>query len=575
MAKKGKAEPEEAVATPEELAAAAAEQAAVIGAIVSDVVTGVADAAVERRLRRLEVPFAAATLLHDVSRALQLCFVASDAGDDVACDPSWVADAEPAPAPIDTWATGVVPVKSRRAVPRDATDAVSVAESVRSVRGSGRSRKAANAEASSPEKDAPQIIVREPEVRAPDPPPDTDWSVAFISGSEPMQEATPESEAEQQAMRLFEQRATQRRERQMRMLREQRTREERSAKVAKQYRGKLVTFDDNGEIIVVKPIDAAKLPRSAPLGVDFEGEHATKAGKSSSSASASSSSGNSPKRGGTAASRGGANRAHQRGFFLGSQSVQPSLMSTIKLVPGVNVAEAGQERRGPEAARDPGHMSRAAFLAMQDEMELNSGAGGAPEMEDADASPTSPAGSRAGSRASSPTPRMGGSASPRQRESSSPRPASRLLSRQGQGGTPGMPDYDPLDGAEARERARTAGSSAAWEDENETLTAASDWGVTQQPEGRPNIAAVPTKPNSRQRKLTHGTRPPPRDRPGHSPNSKKRFLPSLSGAAAAGSSGTQRDIASASSDLPVSSKNQYGTLTMSKSARSLLDVRRK
>jgi hypothetical protein len=564
--------PTEEAAAPTEEAEAA--KAAMIDSIVSEVVGSVADAAVERRMRRLEVPFAAATLLHDVSRALQLCFVERDEGDDVANDPSWEADVEPLPAPIDTWATGVVPIKARRSVERD--DAVSVAaESVRSFGMGGRSSRRGRkgeADAASAGSSQAHIIVREPEVRPPDAPPETDWSAAFISGSDPMaEEAGEPSEAEQQALLLFEQRVAKRRDRQLRMLKEQHKREERDSKVAKQYRGKNVTFTDQGDIIVVKPIAAGKLPRSAPLKVEFDAEGKLDVKTSPVAKRASVSPSRRGERTSSAASGRGSGRGRNGGpggFFVGSQSVQPSLMNTIKLTAGVDVAEGGQEREGPQAGRDPAHMSRAAFLAMQDEMVLQSGEGEEDEEEDelggGRASPSF-GDATEGLAARSPSASM----SPRAQSRQQSRGASRGASRQG------MPDVDPLDGAEYRERARTAGSTLAWEDENEILTGASDWGVNQ-PRGDVAIPAVPEKPNSRQRQLIHGTRPPPRARPGDSPpgqrKGKRGFLPSVPGAkgAAAG-----RDVATAKGSLPVQKSNAYGTLAMSKSARSLLEVDRR
>ena len=479
-----------------------AAKAAMIDSIVSEVVGSVADAAVERRMRRLEVPFAAATLLHDVSRALQLCFVEHDEGDDVANDPSWVADVEPIPAPIDTWATGVVPIKARRSVERD--DAASVAADSSIGMGGGRSsrrgRKGEADAASAETSQQGQIIVREPEVRPPDAPPETDWSAAFISGSDPMaDEAGEPSEAEQQALLLFEQRVAKRRERQLRMLKEQRKREERDSKVAKQYRGKNVTFNDQGDIIVVKPIAAGKLPRSAPLEVEFDEEGKSDAKTSPVAKRSSVSPSRRGERTSSAASGRGSGRGRNGGpggFFVGSQSVQPSLMNTIKLTAGVDVAEAGQEREGPQMGRDPAHMSRATFLAMQDEMVLQSGEGGGGEEEELDGGRASPSFGEVTEDLAARSPSA--SMSPRAQSRQQSRGASRGASRQG------LPDVDPLDGAEYRERARTAGSALAWEDENEILTGASDWGVNQ-PRGDVTIPAVPEKPNSRQRQLIHGT----------------------------------------------------------------------
>ena len=248
--------------------------------IVSEVVSSSADELETRRINRLSVPYNSSVLLNDSFRTSAWAVITPDVGS-IECennDPSWSIGDEPKPAYIDTWARGKLTTKSKRKNDEfadiehmKASGSLSPVGS-RSVHskssGFGRSRGGGSRGGARKKKDEVTYAVVSIDIDGDD----DDTTGGKLLGvksdmgtlldgkgnhaSELMKELKAESEKKKRAARRQE--ALDQEEEAKRLEHEEQMR----ALQDKNY-----TFDDEGNLIIIEPLDGSSLPPPGGMNI--------------------------------------------------------------------------------------------------------------------------------------------------------------------------------------------------------------------------------------------------------------------------------------------------------------------
>jgi len=320
----------------------------------------------------------------------------NDAGD----TGNWFCEAEPVPSIMDTWGRGAIPMKKKKKkkppTPEAKDDLLLNAQGglVRRMSSMERVKK----EKIPKKEKAP--ATHDPLVQTTDPMATDLMNTGSFPGPSTADGRNKKSsiqfkgdnffdkngkgigsdsgESAVQQMREVEERAREEAEKKAQLIAERKEERNRLETLAKELKGKDYTFDANGQVVQITPINVDRLPpQSYNLDVQLidrvnpseEPPPEEIAPVKSRSSRGSSKGGKRKKKG----ERKGQDRDDKKSeFYRSIGNVQPSLLSTIVLSPGVDVKEGEAGRTGPDRQEDPQHMSRKNFVDHQTVLETQS-----------------------------------------------------------------------------------------------------------------------------------------------------------------------------------------------------------
>jgi len=318
----------------------------------------------ENYIAEREIPFAAGCVLVDVFDVVRTAFLKRDGGNlKPEADTSWVAEKEPQSTQCDTWARGAVVVKKKRAVKAGKGEEPKQKSNYsfrrQSAATKGKSKKKDKLEDFDDDDEAEDVLIRT--VGTPTDP--LEIGLKRRNGDD--KELTATEIANAKELQEIEDKEAAERERRKRMLDQEKAEIESHEKLVKELKGKDYTFDQNGNVILITPMSKDSLrPLQLNLGVSVtnllnDDEVSQKKPRKRK--------GNKKKTGGNQHTM----DAGSIGYFT-SSVLQPSILSSVSLNPGVDIMEGEKKKTGPRRKPAKQKMSRSDFLSHQSLLESKS-----------------------------------------------------------------------------------------------------------------------------------------------------------------------------------------------------------
>jgi len=308
--------------------------------IVEEVLNNGAGILYQHYLEQQSSEFSVKLAMQEMMEVVKWHFMGRDEGEhDIAKNPSWNPDEEPAPATIDSWARGALRIREKPVeVEPVENEAATPTTTARKKRAAARKK---------------SVQIDEASTEAGDSQADT-----AVTGSG----APGTSDTSRRASKIVKGPSTADRQKRVveesksKRAKERATEEAQLKKMQKELKDKEYTYDRNGAVIVIDNPDGAKLPAyvvEPAVGVRTE-THADKteelrqlksvlnASKKTSQVDESDS-------------------KLEDALRRQKQERQPAMMDTMEVGSGVTLAELGRTKAGPKRADDSNHMSREAF----------------------------------------------------------------------------------------------------------------------------------------------------------------------------------------------------------------------
>eukprot|EP00742_Colponemidia_sp_Colp-10_P002790 GILJ01002983.1.p1 GENE.GILJ01002983.1~~GILJ01002983.1.p1 ORF type:complete len:601 (+),score=117.23 GILJ01002983.1:80-1882(+) len=450
-------------------------------------------------------PYAVARSIGVAFDVAEIAFLRHDIGESEQKSSLWIQEEEFMPSRIDTWARGAVPIKKKIRQPTSSEATFKFEAGPRTVKSSGSStsrleRRKQNA--AEPSKQQGKDAVKK--VKA----------IPIIS------ESTVESinDDEDKLREMKDRELKRRREEEARQAKKKAEEEADKLKLAKMQtdlRLKEFTYDHNGNVLFIQPVNVDKLPPSN-YNVNFdlksESESVDDKKRKGNGVKSKPAVGKKP----VATSK----TAADVEFVKASNSAQPPVWDTMKVSPGVKLTENGRSKAGPKKVSDASHISRRDYTSMVDSQIMSTHSFGRslqPVMEASFSPLQQSVNSHTDQRISSLEPIQ-------------PSPRLPLLVDETPLATPLNQNHPPpqyfADTTVSETVVRANGhQQSAMEEFNNSILNSADWGVNPPPRAFTPLAAPP-KATPKQKELTLGTvSRMPRDRPFENTSPKKRHLP--------------------------------------------------
>jgi len=309
--------------------------------IIDEVLGRGADVLYKHYLDNQASEFSVKLAMQEMMEVVKWHFMSRDEGErDMAKNPSWIPDEEPAPATIDSWARGALRIREKPPVDESAAEVETVVTPTTQAR---KKRAAARKKSIAAEAEADAVDATGAAGVGDGP---SGGAAGSRRGSIKVR-AGP-STAERQKRKVDESKA--------KRAKEQATEEAQFKRIQKEMKDKDYTYDRNGSLIVIDNPDCARLPAfTVEPGVGVRSEtHADKMEELRQLKAVLSASKKSTGADDSEAKLEDALRRQK-------QERQPSMLDSMTLTNGVTLAEAGRLKAGPQRVADTNHMSREAF----------------------------------------------------------------------------------------------------------------------------------------------------------------------------------------------------------------------
>mmetsp|Transcript_59863 Transcript_59863/g.110855 ORF Transcript_59863/g.110855 Transcript_59863/m.110855 type:complete len:579 (-) Transcript_59863:83-1819(-) len=351
---------------------AAAEAAA--EAVVEAILQEGAEQLYDVYLQQKSFSFATHAIEEVITSELQLCFVPHDAGEQDSSG-SWQLESEPPRCVIDTWARCMVPVRKTQAPAtlqnaRQATMDASELQK-RGTRRGGRLHSTASSHFSSTR--LAQALIASSTTDAT---PENAKASTARPPQIPLVEEWPEDEEESAMREMKEREMRRRKDEEARLLNKAKEDAEEAAKLAQvqdQTKNKQFTYDSDGNLIWVQPVNVSKLPATNPApSVAVKKDQADAGGADPAKRKRTTMQ---PRKSEVAKPA----RRREEGFqdsFKRFASQQPKMMDSMSMSPGVVLEERGKAKGGGIGVT-PRTMTRKEYTALLEKGATGYGAGGA------------------------------------------------------------------------------------------------------------------------------------------------------------------------------------------------------